>query len=405
MNQNITIPFIEGDGIGPEIWAVTKQIIDKAVAVSYEGKNKIEWVEILAGMNAIEKTGLPLPDETIAEIKKHKIAIKGPLTTPVGEGFKSINVQLRQILDLYACVRPMGYIKGVKSELKHPEKINMTVFRENTEDLYGGIEFKMNSKEVHEILDIVKNSNSKGYVHFPDTTAIALKIVSKQASERLIRSAINYAIAHKLPSVTIVHKGNILKFTEGGFRNWGYALAKEEFPDQTYTWDTKDSVDTSNRILIQDRIADAFFQDIILNPQKHAVVASTNLNGDYISDAIAGCIGGIGISPGANINYKTGMAIFEATHGSAPDIAGKDIANPLSLIFSGVMMLHHIGWTAAANLIDAAAKQLILKGKVTGDLSITKAALSCSEFGKALIEEMTSANKINALSDLKDMAN
>ncbi len=392
MKKSITIPFIEGDGIGPEIWSVAKQVIDKSISEVYGEDRKINWVEIFAGEKAITKTGSPLPIETLEMINTHKIAIKGPLTTPIGEGFKSINVQLRQKLDLYACVRPMKYIKGVKSELKNPEKIDMVVFRENTEDLYGGIEFKEKSKEVSEILSIVKNSKSDGFVRFPLTTAIGLKVVSKEGSERLIRSAVEYAIKYKLPSVTIVHKGNIMKLTEGGFRNWGYAIAEKEFPNSTYTLDNKDNIDIQGRVLIQDRIADAFFQDIILNPQKHSVVASTNLNGDYISDAIAGCIGGIGISPGANINYKTGHAIFEATHGSAPDIAGKDIANPLSLIFSGVMMLNHLGWHEAADLIDNSAKNLILKGKVTGDLSNSNHALSCSEFGKELLKEMESIN-------------
>lgn len=385
--KNITIPYIEGDGIGPEIWAVTRQILDKAINISYNGKYNIIWLKTLAGEKAIEQTGLPLPEETLEIIRKYKVAIKGPLTTPVGMGFKSINVQLRQQLDLYACVRPMKYMEGVNSELKHPEKINMTVFRENTEDLYGGIEFKENSPEVKEILMLIKSSNNQGYVRFPESTAIGLKIVSREGSERLIRSAIEYAIKHKLPSVTIVHKGNIMKLTEGGFRNWGYELAKKEFPNETYTWNERNNIETQGKVLIQDRIADAFFQDIILNPQKHAVVASTNLNGDYISDAIAGCIGGIGISPGANINYKTGYAVFEATHGSAPDIAGKDIANPLSLIFSGVMMLEHLGLEKAASLISNKIKEMILKGQTTKDLN-PNSDLGCSQFGEILMNKL-----------------
>ena len=343
------IPYIEGDGIGPEIWQATKKVVDAAVSSAYSNDRKIEWLEILAGEKAFNQTGTWLPDETLEAIKQHKIAIKGPLTTPIGEGFRSLNVTLRQELDLYACVRPVRYFSGVPSPLKEPEKTDMTIFRENTEDVYAGIEFANNSAEVKQLLDFLAEQLAVTKVRFPDTSSLGIKPISQEGSERLIAAALDYAIQQGKKRVTLVHKGNIMKFTEGGFKNWGYDLIEKNYP-QAFTMnqykeitaesgtekanEALEKAKNAGKIIVDDVIADNFLQQILLYPEKYQVVATTNLNGDYISDALAAQVGGIGISPGANINYKTGHAIFEATHGTAPDIAGKGWANPCSLLLS-----------------------------------------------------------------------
>lgn len=398
------VPYIPGDGIGPEIWAVTQKVVDRALEICYGEEKKITWVHVSAGEEALQVFKTPLPKDTLDILKEHKVSIKGPLTTPVGAGFKSINVQIRQALDLYVCLRPMNYREGVESPLKRPQDINMTIFRENTEDLYSGIEFESGTEEVKKLVSLIHNEFHRTGIRFPKTTAIGIKPISKEGSVRIVRAAIKHAIEKRLPSVTIVHKGNIMKFTEGGFKKWGYEVAKTEFAEQTYTWSDYLLVQRksgnvhaeqylldqqkSGKVLIKDRIADAFFQDIVLNPKEHAVVVTSNLNGDYISDAIAGCVGGIGISPGANINYETGHAVFEATHGSAPDIAGKNCANPLSLILSAAMMLEYIGYDEAAKLIEQTANQTIMQGIVTNDLSPTKTGVSCAKYGEMFVEFM-----------------
>ena len=361
------IVYIEGDGVGKEITERMIETLDAAVRTAYSGERRIEWRKALAGGEAIEKTGTNLPDETIEAIKESLIAIKGPLMTPVGKGARSINVALRQTLDLYACVRPIEYFEGVPSPVRHPENVDMVVFRENTEDIYAGIEWDKDSEEVRKVISFLQNEMGVKKIRFPETSAIGVKPVSEEGSVRLIKAAIDYAIANRRRSVTLVHKGNIMKFTEGGFRRWGYEMAKTDYG--AYEKDGKVFIPASRGdIEIKDCICDAFLQNILLKPEAYDVIATLNLNGDYVSDALAAEVGGIGIAPGANINYRTGAAVFEATHGTAPDIAGKDIVNPLSIILSGVMMLEYIGWNEAAALIRKAVSSMISSGSVTKDL-------------------------------------
>ena len=403
------IPYIEGDGIGPEIWQAPKKVVDAAVSSAYSNDRKIEWLEILAGEKAFNQTGTWLPDETLEAIKQHKIAIKGPLTTPIGEGFRSLNVTLRQELDLYACVRPVRYFSGVPSPLKEPEKTDMTIFRENTEDVYAGIEFANNSAEVKQLLDFLAEQLAVTKVRFPDTSSLGIKPISQEGSERLIAAALDYAIQQGKKRVTLVHKGNIMKFTEGGFKNWGYDLIEKNYP-QAFTMnqykeitaesgtekanEALEKAKNAGKIIVDDVIADNFLQQILLYPEKYQVVATTNLNGDYISDALAAQVGGIGISPGANINYKTGHAIFEATHGTAPDIAGKGWANPCSLLLSASMMLDHLGWFEASEKIMAAIEKALQNNQMTHDFAqmIDIEELSTSEFAEYLIKTIEKTN-------------
>lgn len=401
------IPFIEGDGIGKEITPFVQQIIDAAVEKKYGGKRKITWQEVLAGEKAYNKVGSWLPAETIETFRNNPIGIKGPLTTPVGEGIRSLNVALRQELDLYVCLRPVRWFRGVATPLLHPEKVHVTIFRENTEDIYAGIEWAAGTPEVRKVLAFLKEEMGVAKIRFPETTSIGVKPVSVEGTERLVRAAILYALEHKLPSVTLVHKGNIMKFTEGGFKKWGYALAEREFPDQTFTEHRFNSIKTekgldaavaaynqalsSGRVFIKDVIADAFLQNTLLKPEEYAVVATLNLNGDYISDQLAAMVGGIGIAPGANINYHTGHAIFEATHGTAPDIVGKEKANPCSLLLSGVMMLDYMGWHDAGKLITDSLEKLFEAGWATSDLARFMEQgkpLTTAQFSQKVIENL-----------------
>lgn len=403
--ENPVIPFIEGDGIGKEITSSVKKIIDKAVEKTYNSSRKIEWKEVLAGEKAYNKQGSWLPTETMDAFRKYLVGIKGPLTTPVGEGIRSLNVALRQELDLYVCLRPVRWFKGVSTPLLHPEKVHVTIFRENTEDIYAGIEWNAGTPELEKVLKFLKEEMGVAKIRFPESTSIGVKPVSVEGTERLVRSAIEYAILHKLPSVTLVHKGNIMKFTEGGFKKWGYELAEREFPDETFTENKFNKIKSekgleeavnayneaisSGKVFIKDVIADAFLQNTLLKPEEYSVIATLNLNGDYISDQMAAMVGGIGIAPGANINYITGHAIFEATHGTAPDIAGKNKANPCSMLLSGVMMLEYMGWNEAGDLITQSLEKLFEQGIATGDLArfmkngTTK---STSEFSEEIIK-------------------
>ena len=405
--DNPIIPFIEGDGTGPDIWNASVRVIDAAVAKAYVGKRKIEWLEVLAGEKAFKQTGEWLPQVTLDEIRKYLVAIKGPLTTPVGGGIRSLNVALRQILDLYVCLRPVRYFKGVPSPVKRPELTDMVIFRENSEDIYAGIEWLAGTPEVKKLIDFLIAEMGVKKIRFPESSSIGIKPVSKDGTERLVRAAIEYAIEKKKPSVTIVHKGNIMKFTEGKFKDWGYALAENEFGDKVFTWAEYDRIKekegelkadeaqkkaiAEGRIIIKDVIADAFLQQILTRPAEYSVIATLNLNGDYISDALAAIVGGIGIAPGANINYETGHAVFEATHGTAPKYANKDQVNPGSVILSGVLMLEYMGWTEAADLIVKGLEGSIAKKRVTYDFErqmegATK--LKCSEFGTEIIANM-----------------
>ena len=370
------IPFIEGDGIGQDIWKNARAVFDAAVAKAYHGQKTIQWLEVLAGQKAHKTTGQWLPDDTLEAIKEYLVAIKGPLETPVGGGIRSLNVTLRQELDLYACVRPVRYFQGIESPLKEPEKINITIFRENTEDIYAGIEWQAGSSEAKQVIAFLQKKMGVNKIRFPESSSIGIKPISKEGSERLIRSTIEYALTNNLAKVTLVHKGNIQKFTEGGFRKWGYALAQREYADEL----------ASGKLVINDIIADNFLQQILLNPEAFDVVALTNLNGDYASDALAAQVGGIGISPGANINYSTGHAIFEATHGTAPDIAGQDKANPCSLLLSGCMLFDYIGWTEVARRITTAIEKTLAQGYVTADLAHGKPAYSTSDFAAKVID-------------------
>ncbi|RSJ55753.1 Isocitrate dehydrogenase [NADP] [Streptococcus gordonii] len=372
------IPYIQGDGIGVDIWRNAQLVFDKAVEKAYGGQKKVVWKEVLAGKKAAEQIGDWLPDETLATIKECLVAIKGPLETPVGEGIRSLNVALRQELDLYACLRPVRYFKGVPSPLKHPEKTDITIFRENTEDIYAGIEWESGTTAVQKVIDFLQKDMQVDKIRFPESSAIGIKPISKQGSERLIRAAIDYALAKGLRRVTLVHKGNIQKFTEGGFRKWGYELAQREYSDEL----------ASGKLVIQDVIADNFLQQILLYPEKFDVVALTNLNGDYASDALAAQVGGIGIAPGANINFETGYAIFEATHGTAPDIAGQNKANPSSLLLSGAMLFDYIGWSEVSQLLTKAIEKALFEQKVTGDFASQLegvAHLTTSQFAEELV--------------------
>lgn len=386
------IPFIEGDGIGPDIWKASKLVFNAAVEKAYGGKRKIQWKEIYAGEKAFEKTGSWLPDQTIEDIKEYLVAMKGPLTTPVGGGMRSLNVALRQKLDLYACVRPVRWYEGVPSPVKEPEKVDMIIFRENTEDIYAGIEWMAGTPELEKLKNFLINDMGVKDIRFPDTTSIGIKPVSKEGTERLVREALKYAVENKKNSVTIVHKGNIMKFTEGKFKEWGYQLAKEEFGAKDYQggpWQVIEKY--GHQIIVKDVIADAFLQQIILRPEQYDVIATLNLNGDYISDALAAIVGGIGIAPGANINYITGVSIFEATHGTAPKYKDQDKVNPCSEILSGVMMLEYLGWQDAADLIVKGITRAINKKTVTYDferLMDGATLLKCSEFGQAIINNM-----------------
>ena len=402
--NNPTIPFIEGDGIGPDIWNAAVRVFDAAVEKAYNGEKKINWLKVLAGEEAFNQTGEWMPEATMDAFKKYLISIKGPLTTPVGGGIRSLNVALRQELDLYVCLRPVKYFDGTPSPMWHPEKVNMVIFRENTEDIYAGIEFMTGTPEAKKLLDFLVNEMKVKKLRFPETTSFGIKLVSKDGSERLIRSAIQYAIENKLPSVTIVHKGNIMKYTEGSFKNWGYELAEREFGGDVYTWRQWEKTKAESgeavaneemrisaiggKVIIKDAIADNFLQQALLAPQDYSVIATLNLNGDYISDALAAQVGGIGIAPGANINYLTGHAVFEATHGTAPRFANTNTMNPSSVILSGAMMLEYMGWKEAANLITYAIAKTIYKKTVTIDFyNLLKEGtlLKTSEFGDAVV--------------------
>ncbi len=392
------VGFIEGDGTGPDIWAASKRVLDAAVEKAYGGQKEIAWMEVYAGDKANDVYGevVWLPDETIQALEEYLVGIKGPLTTPVGGGIRSINVAIRQRMDLYACVRPVQYFEGVPSPVKNPEAVDMVIFRENTEDIYAGIEYKEGSKEAEKFLELLKENFPQSFekIRFPDTSGIGIKPTSREGTDRLVRAAINYAIQNDKDSVTLVHKGNIMKFTEGAFRDWGYELAAREFgakPLDGGPWHTLENPDTGTTITIKDVIADAMLQQIILRPAEYGVLATMNLNGDYISDALAAQVGGIGIAPGANINYVSGHAVFEATHGTAPKYAGQDKVNPSSVILSGEMMLRYMGWNDAADLILSSMSKTISQKRVTYDferLMDNATLLKTSEFGSALIENM-----------------
>ncbi|EII6300320.1 NADP-dependent isocitrate dehydrogenase [Staphylococcus pseudintermedius] len=405
-NQPI-VAFIIGDGIGPDIWKAASRVIDAAVEKAYAGEKKIDWKEVLAGQKAYDQTGEWLPAETLDTIKEYLIAIKGPLTTPIGGGIRSLNVALRQELDLFNCLRPVRWFKGVPSPVKHPEQTDMVIFRENTEDIYAGIEFKEGSEEVKKVIDFLQNEMGAKNIRFPETSGIGIKPVSKEGTERLVRAAIQYAIDNNRKSVTLVHKGNIMKFTEGAFKQWGYDLAENEFGDQVFTWQQydrlveekgkdeankiQDQAEKDGKIIIKDSIADIFLQQILTRPADHDVVATMNLNGDYISDALAAQVGGIGIAPGANINSETGHAIFEATHGTAPKYADLDKVNPSSVLLSGVMLLEHIGWQEAADLITNSVEKTIASKVVTYDFArLMEGAteVKTSEFADELIKNL-----------------
>ena len=407
--HNPIVPFIEGDGTGPDIWRSSVRVLDAAVAKAYGDQRKIHWMEVYAGEKANKLFNTWLPDETVAACREYLVSIKGPLTTPVGGGIRSLNVALRQLLDLYVCLRPVRWFKGVPSPVRHPEKVDMAIFRENTEDIYAGIEFEQGTADNELFKKLFKENFPRAYakIRFPDTSGIGIKPVSIEGTERLFRAAIQYAIDNQRKSVTIVHKGNIQKFTEGAFRNWSYALAEREFPGQTYTWEqwerTKaedgskaaneemDAALKSGKILIKDAIADITLQQVLTRPEEFDVIATLNLNGDYLSDALAAQVGGIGIAPGANINYNTGHAVFEATHGTAPKYADLDKVNPGSVILSGEMMLRYMGWTEAADAIIHAMDRTIGQKTVTYDFArLMEGAteLKCSEFGDALIRNL-----------------
>lgn len=405
--DNPVIPFIEGDGIGPEIWRVAEKVFNTAVEKAYNGSRKIEWKEILAGEKAFKQTGEWLPAESLQIAKDYIVSIKGPLTTPIGGGIRSLNVAMRQDLDLYACVRPVKWFKGVPSPVVNPQDVDMVIFRENTEDIYAGIEWKAGTPEAKKFEKFLIEEMGVKNVRFPGDSSYGVKPVSSEGTKRLVRSAIEYALENHLPSVTLVHKGNIMKYTEGGFKTWGYEVAHQEFSDKTFTWDEWDELKKSNgeahanevqrqalhegKLLVKDIIADNFLQQILIAPKDFSVVATLNLNGDYISDALAAEVGGIGIAPGANINYKTGYAVFEATHGTAPKFAGTDSMNPSSVILSGCMLLEYIGWKEAADLITDALQAAIMRKRVTIDfynLMTGATLLKTSEFGEEIISSM-----------------
>nr|WP_241264952.1 NADP-dependent isocitrate dehydrogenase [Bacillus velezensis] len=405
--NNPIIPFIEGDGTGPDIWNAASKVLEAAVEKAYKGEKKITWKEVYAGEKAYNKTGEWLPAETLEDIREYFIAIKGPLTTPVGGGIRSLNVALRQELDLFTCLRPVRYFTGVPSPVKRPEDTDMVIFRENTEDIYAGIEYAKGSEEVEKLISFLQNEMGVNKIRFPETSGIGIKPVSEEGTSRLVRAAIEYAIENGRKSVTLVHKGNIMKFTEGAFKHWGYELAEREYGDKVFTWaeydrivekDGKEAADkaqseaeAAGKIIVKDSIADIFLQQILTRPSEFDVVATMNLNGDYISDALAAQVGGIGIAPGANINYETGHAIFEATHGTAPKYAGLDKVNPSSVILSGVLLLEHLNWNEAADLIIKSMEKTIASKVVTYDfarLMDGATEVKCSEFGEELIKNM-----------------
>jgi isocitrate dehydrogenase len=407
--DNPIIPFIEGDGTGPDIWRASVRVMDAAVAKAYGGKRRIHWMEVFAGEKSNKLYNTWLPDETVAACREFLVSIKGPLTTPIGGGIRSLNVALRQLLDLYVCLRPVRWFKGVPSPVKHPEKVEMVIFRENTEDIYAGIEFELGTEENRKFMELFKQNFPKSWakIRFPNTSGIGIKPVSQEGTDRLFRAAIEYAIANKRASVTIVHKGNIQKYTEGAFRNWSYALAEREFVDKVYTWEQWERTKAAKgekaaneeqaaarkagRILIKDAIADITLQQVLTRPDEFDVIATTNLNGDYLSDALAAQVGGIGIAPGANINYMTGHAVFEATHGTAPKYANLDRVNPGSVILSGEMMLRYLGWLEAADAIIGAMDRTIGQKTVTYDFARQMEGateVKCSEFGDALIRNL-----------------
>ena len=405
--DHATIPYIIGDGTGPDIWHAASRVIENAVDKAYDSKRKIEWKEVLAGEKAFNETGEWLPQATLDTIEEYLIAIKGPLTTPIGGGFRSLNVALRQELDLYTCLRPVRYFEGVPSPVKRPEDCDMVIFRENTEDIYAGIEYKEGSDDVKKVIDFLQNEMGVKNIRFPETSGIGIKPVSEEGTKRLVRGALNYAITEGRKSLTLVHKGNIMKFTEGAFKNWGYEVAEQEFGDKVFTWNEYDRIkddkgteaankaqsdaEAAGKIIVKDSIADIFLQQILTRPKEFDVVATMNLNGDYVSDALAAQVGGIGIAPGANINYDTGHAIFEATHGTAPKYAGLDKVNPSSLLLSGVMMLEHLGWTEAAEMITKSIEKTIASKVVTYDfarLMDGAKEVKTSEFADELIKNL-----------------
>jgi len=405
--NNPIIPFIEGDGTGPDIWRASKRILDAAVQKAYKGERKIAWYEVYAGEKAYNKFNSWLPNDTLTAIREYIVAIKGPLTTPVGGGIRSLNVALRQELDLYVCLRPVRYFNGVPSPVKRPDLVNMVIFRENTEDIYAGIEYPAESPEARKVIEFLQKEMCVKKIRFPETSGIGIKPVSREGSERLIRAAIEYAIKHNRKSVTIVHKGNIMKFTEGAFKNWGYELAEREYADKTFTWGQYDRIkaeqgaeaanaaqkeaEAAGKIIIKDAIADIALQQVLTRPNEFDVIATLNLNGDYLSDALAAQVGGIGIAPGANINYVTGHAIFEATPGTAPKYAGLDVVNPGSVTLSGVMMLEHLGWLEAADLIYKGMEKTIANKTVTYDFArLMEGAteVKTSEFADLVIKNM-----------------
>ncbi|MBV8308171.1 MAG: NADP-dependent isocitrate dehydrogenase [Gammaproteobacteria bacterium] len=407
--ENPVIPFIEGDGTGPDIWRASVRVMDAAVARAYGGKRRVHWMEVFAGEKSNKLFNTWLPDETVAACREYLVSIKGPLTTPVGGGIRSLNVALRQMLDLYVCLRPVRWFKGVPSPVRHPEKVDMVIFRENTEDIYAGIEFEYGTPDDQKFLELFRQAFPKAYarIRFPETSGIGIKPVSKEGSERLIRAALSYAVTNKRRSVTLVHKGNIQKFTEGAFRNWGYQLAEREFASQTYTWEQwertragkgdkeanaeMDAARRAGRVIVKDAIADITLQQVLTRPEEFDVIATTNLNGDYLSDALAAQVGGIGIAPGGNINYLTGHAVFEATHGTAPKYANLDKVNPGSVILSGEMMFRYLGWLEAADAIITAMDRTIGQKTVTYDFArLMEGAqeVSTSAFADALIRNL-----------------
>lgn len=405
--NNPIVPFIEGDGIGPDIWASASRVLDAAVDKAYKGERKIEWKEVLAGEKAFNQTGEWLPHETLDVIQEYLIAIKGPLTTPIGGGIRSLNVALRQELDLFVCLRPVRWFEGVPSPVKRPQDTDMVIFRENTEDIYAGIEYAKGSDEVKKLINFLQTELGVNKIRFPETSGLGIKPVSEEGTSRLVRAAIEYAIKEGRKSLTLVHKGNIMKFTEGAFKNWGYELAEKEYGDKVFTWAQYDRIkdaegteaankaqaeaEAAGKIIVKDAIADIFLQQILTRPKEFDVVATMNLNGDYISDALAAQVGGIGIAPGANINYETGHAIFEATHGTAPKYAGLDKVNPSSVLLSGVLLLEHLGWNEAADLITKSVEKTIASKVVTYDfarLMDGATEVKCSEFGDELIKNL-----------------
>jgi isocitrate dehydrogenase len=401
--ENPVIPYIEGDGTGPDIWKASVRVFDAAVKKAFNGNRKVIWKEVLAGEKAFKQTGNWMPEETLTSFREYLVGIKGPLTTPVGEGMRSLNVALRQILDLYTCYRPVRYFKGVPSPVRHPEKVDMHIFRENTEDIYAGIEFMNGKPETEKVRRFLIDEMGVKSIRFPNTSSIGIKPVSVEGTERLVRQAIKYAINKKLPSVTIVHKGNIMKFTEGSFMKWGYALAEREFGNDVFTWSQYKQISVADemlknaeiagKIIVKDVIADAFLQQILTRPAEYSVIATLNLNGDYISDALAAIVGGIGIAPGANINFETGHAIFEATHGTAPKYADQDKVNPGSVILSGALMFDYLGWDKVAESIYSGLERTIQSKKVTYDfhrLMENATLLKTSEFANAIISNIIS---------------